>query len=163
MIFRYILYLYHTLLDAIWHPTSQTSKNAPPPLALSGGALIWGNAQQLQLHQGPLMWFPVVQDRFTKKNHQRCMVWMVCLKNTAKTRPKGEKKTCLQEKAGKTPGPKEKQIWKERLQVKSWCFFSGTETWNGLGRVFRREPSSGQAYLGTQIWRYNPGQAFGYN
>ena len=29
-----------------------------------GGALIWGNAQQLQLHQGPLMWFPVVQEKF---------------------------------------------------------------------------------------------------
>jgi len=42
-------------------------KTPPVLLALSGGALIWGNAQQLQLHQGPLMWFPVVQDRFKIK------------------------------------------------------------------------------------------------
>lgn len=43
-------------------------KTPPVLLALSGGALIWGNAQQLQLHQGPLMWFPVVQDPFKIKN-----------------------------------------------------------------------------------------------
>ena len=25
----------------------------------SGGALIWGHAEQLQLHRGPIIWFPV--------------------------------------------------------------------------------------------------------
>ncbi|CAK9066149.1 Gastricsin (Pepsinogen C) [Durusdinium trenchii] len=29
-----------------------------------GGVMIWGNAQQLQLHQEPLQWFPVAQEKY---------------------------------------------------------------------------------------------------
>ena len=71
-----------------------------------------------------------------KKHHQRNMVWMVCLKNTAKTPPKGEKTTCLQEKAGKTPGPKEKQIKKIRLQEKVDVFLFFGE--GNMGQVMGR-------------------------
>ena len=32
-------------------------------IAVAGGALIWGDAQQLKLHQGAITWFPVAQAR----------------------------------------------------------------------------------------------------
>lgn len=59
------LYSIYTYICIIFTISHHTTSNLP---TLSGGALIWGNAQQLQLHQGPLMWFPVVQDGLIGKN-----------------------------------------------------------------------------------------------